>query len=422
MSKIHPMRIKNPAGHPESLSSNLLNKGIRYVLTTGLMLSPSWVFAQGGGVHHAPARHTTPARPHAPGRIPQTERAVIQQLQEQLQDYQEQLSSTNARLQELEKKNTEKTQRKSSKNTDYNTDEAAAAEDSATRKIPHENVLKSFYDGGFKLKTDDNRYSIAINGLAQARYTLNLPDKYTGTESNTFDLALGRLFFSGTVFDPNLSYFFFYQTTTLADTNRVDTIDWWGKYQLGDWGIKAGRILPQYSRQFYTDIGKYLFMDLQAPEYAFSLQRTPGVEVSWHADKWTLSLTAGNSIRGLDSVTQQNTDLKLAGVGRVVYDVLDPYTYVPACKTPLPARKPGTARSILVIATSCSIPKPPYSGGKISVLKTPGRRPAITMAGTGRPAISCYPNDWNWQARPIRFHLRFLMAAVTKTKPWVPLV
>lgn len=244
------------------------------------------------------------------------------ELLEKLKEYQYQLETTNQRLEELEQRQaaTSKKLKKASEGTE------TAADNTGKPESGH--PLKSLYDGGFTWKTDDKRYSITINGLAQARYTLNLPNKNTGNESQGFDLALGRLFFSGTAFDPNLSYFFFYQTSTLANTNRVDTIDWWGKYQLGDVGIKAGRILPQYSRQFYTDIGKYLFMDLQLPEYAFSLQRTPGTEVMWKSGPWTLSLTAGNSVRALDSDTQQNSGLKLAGIGRVVYDVLEPYTYV----------------------------------------------------------------------------------------------
>lgn len=322
---MNPVNSTRPRpGKPQSAYQ--LKQGLGCALTLGFALSPALATAQ-------------------------SESARIKQLLEQMQEYQRQLAETNARLQALEKKDATKTETQGNGlgNNGYangtangngkkvasdtatakarNIQEQPDVEDPATAKVPKERFLKGFYDGGFTLRTSDNRYSITINGLAQARYTLNLPSKYTGSDSQTFDLALGRLFFSGTVFDPNLSYFFFYQTSTLANDNRVDTIDWWGKYQLGDWGIKAGRILPQYSRQFYTDIGKYLFMDLQAPEYAFSLQRTPGAEVMWHADKWTVSLTAGNSVRALDSTTQENTNLKLAGIARVVYDVLDPYTY-----------------------------------------------------------------------------------------------
>lgn len=269
-----------------------------------------------------------------------------QKLLEQMEEYKRQLQITNKRLQELEEKETVKSNgyiAGSSNPSQYtnsgeptstratklsNLENPAYSDEQFATNVPKSQFLSGYYDKGFTLRTNDNRYSLTINGLAQARYSLFLPSNNLGKDSQTFDLALGRLFFSGTVFDPNLSYFFFYQTSTLANTNRVDTIDWWGKYQLGNVGIKAGRILPQYSRQFYTDIGKYLFQDLQAPEYAFSLQRTPGVEVVWQAGKWTASLTAGNSVRALDSDTQQNATTKIAGIGRIVYDVLEPYNYV----------------------------------------------------------------------------------------------
>ncbi|POZ51445.1 hypothetical protein [Methylovulum psychrotolerans] len=290
--------------------------GVSYALIVGCILSPSLASAKGV-----------------------SKETVL--LRKQMQEYQQQLEVTNTRLQELEQReaarNAPKYQDTVGKTAvvqdtptakGRNVQEQADVEDPVAAKVPVERYLKGFYDGGFSLRTQDNKFSLTINGLAQSRYTLSLPNKAAGNDNQTFDLALGRLFFSGTAFDPKLSYFFFYQTSTLSNNSSVSTIDWWGKYQLGDVGIKTGRILPQYSRQFYTDIGKYLFMDLQAPEYAFSLQRTPGAEAMWKPGKWTLSLTAGNGVRALDSGTQQNVGTKIAGIGRIVYDVLAPYDYV----------------------------------------------------------------------------------------------
>ncbi|QWF72351.1 hypothetical protein KEF85_07865 [Methylomonas paludis] len=304
-----------------------ISKGLGYSLMLGYLLSPGVVLAK-------------------------DDNSEIRKLRKQMEEYQQQIKVTNERLLEIEAKealraaNTNQPDNSLTGNSGNgktasngvaidtptakkrNVQEEPEIENPDTAKVPSGHRLGGFYDNGFVLRTNDNRYSLAINGLVQSRYTLNLPSKNAGSDNQGFDLALGRLFFSGTAFDPNLSYFFFYQSSTLNNTNRVDTIDWWGKYQLGNLGIKAGRILPQFSRQFYTDIGKYLFMDLQQPEYAFSLQRTPGLEFNWKSGKWNTSLTVGNSVRALDSVSQQNVGTKLAGIGRVVYDILDPYTYV----------------------------------------------------------------------------------------------
>lgn len=306
-------------------------------------------FKQTGGIFHKQSNKI--AYPlllccvFAPSQVlAKDDNSEIKKLRKQMQEFQEQAKATSERLQELEKKETQRNN-ENTLGTNRGNGFPSIATDTATAKkrnvqeepdleapvaakVPKDRYLSGFYDNGFKLSTNDNRFSLAVNGLVQARYTLNAPSKYTGDTNQGFDLALGRLFFSGTAFDPNLSYFFFYQSSTLGDNNLVQTIDWWGKYQLSDIGIKAGRILPQYSRQFYTDIGKYLFMDLQQPEYAFSLQRTPGIEFSNKTGKWTTSLTIGNSVRALDSAGQENLGAKLAGIGRIVYDVLDPYTYV----------------------------------------------------------------------------------------------
>jgi len=238
--------------------STTLKKRVSYSILMGSLLMPSLIMAKSSNS------------------------SETKKLIEQMEEYKRQLDVTNQRLQELEKLEASRIVSNHNGNGNglgetngngkngnnnlivsntptaekRNVQDEPDVEDPVAAKVPKSRYLRGFYDNGFVLRTKDNRYSLGINGLVQGRYTLNLPNSNAGNDSQTFDLALGRLFFSGTVFDPNLSYFFFYQTSTLNDNNRVDTIDWWGKYQLGDVGIKAGRILPQYSRQFYTDIGK----------------------------------------------------------------------------------------------------------------------------------------------------------------------
>ncbi len=330
MSILLDRHAPNDSGNNSLQRDNVAKKAFAYTIIVSSLLSPVMADAK---------------EPNAETR----------KLLKQMQEYERQIKVTNERLQELEQRQASKLTTDTNNNSysldsinggaknsnvpatvqdtetakKRNVQDEPDLEDADKAKVPKGHRLGGFYDNGFVLRTNDNRFSLAINGLVQARYTLDLPsNKYTGKDNQGFDLALGRLFFSGTAFDPNLSYFFFYQSSTLNNNNTVQTIDWWGKYQLGNLGIKAGRILPQFSRQFYTDIGKYLFMDLQQPEYAFSLQRTPGIELNWKSGKWTSSVTIANSVRALDSVSQQNVGTKLAGIGRIVYDVLEPYTYV----------------------------------------------------------------------------------------------
>jgi hypothetical protein len=77
------------------------------------------------------------------------------------------------------------------------------------------------YDRGFFLRSKNGRFSLSINGLAQIRYSLFKPNAISryGFNNNTqsdFEIYLGRLAFSGNVFDPSLKYFFQIQGFTTA--------------------------------------------------------------------------------------------------------------------------------------------------------------------------------------------------------------
>lgn len=249
--------------------------------------------------------------------------AELEALRKQVREYQRQLQEFDRRLQAQESRNAEPV---------VHNEETQQPPQSAVSPKPQEVTatdrfsLKAKYKNGFSLSTDDNRFSFNVGALAIGRYTLDAPTRDTKV-TNRFDLFLGRLYLYGTAFDPRLSYFFHYQTTTLANNNAVSTIDWFLNYSWDSITAKAGRFYPAYSRQFYNDIGKYLFPDLDEVEYAFSLQRTPGAEVTYRTGPLLFSFTGGNSVRGLDAVGEGNNNLKIAGIARVNLDILDPYAY-----------------------------------------------------------------------------------------------
>ena len=60
--------------------------------------------------------------------------------------------------------------------------------------------IEAGYDGGFYVKSKDKPFSFVVNGLGQFRYTLQSPVSGGGT-NQTFDVVLGRLAFSGHIFD-----------------------------------------------------------------------------------------------------------------------------------------------------------------------------------------------------------------------------
>ncbi len=184
-------------------------------------------------------------------------------------------------------------------------------------QVPGSNV-ESGYNGGFFIRTTDKKFSLTANGFIQARFTSNL------ATSNNFDLALGRLAFSGNVFDPNIQYFFQYEGSTFGNTNFVTMLDWWLAYTVSPaLTIRMGRMILPYSRQFYTHPGNLLFTDLSGADYAFNLQRTLGVEVSGSLGFANYHLMLMNSVRALDGgPSQVNVSGDIGWLARVEVPIL----------------------------------------------------------------------------------------------------
>ena len=190
---------------------------------------------------------------------------------------------------------------------------------------------ESKYDGGFVVAQGE-QFSMKINGFTQARFT-NFTPAIGGTNNN-FDLALGRLAFSGNVFDPNVTYYMQYEATTFGNTNGVNMLDWWIGYQAGEAGkFQMGRFILPYSRQFYTHPGELLFGDLSAADYAFNLQRAVGATFGGKSGRVGYHIVTTNSIRALDAGGQQNFGGDMAVQGRLEFDILQPYGYLESSPT-----------------------------------------------------------------------------------------
>ncbi len=197
-------------------------------------------------------------------------------------------------------------------------------------------TAKDIYDGGFFVRAEDGSFSLKVNGFAQVRYTFFEPEK--GKSNHNFDVALARLAFSGTVFDPALSYFLQYEASTFGNNNRTNMLDWWMKYTFSEQlAVQAGRFILPYSRQFYTHPGNLLFSDLSAADYAFNLQRAVGAHVGGKVQRLAYDVSVTNSIRALDAGGQQNVGDELAVLGRVEVDVLEQYGYLETSPTPASA-------------------------------------------------------------------------------------
>jgi hypothetical protein len=202
------------------------------------------------------------------------------------------------------------------------------------------------YNNGFYVKTEDNSFSVYLNGLLQTRFTAFKPNSVGQFGSgnryeNTFDLYLGRLAFSGNVLDENTKYFFQMQGSTAGNSNTLTMLDWFAARTISPYlTIQAGRSWIPYTYEYYDNPGNYLLPDLSGAEYAFLLQRAIGLQAYGQAGKLGYGVGTYSSIPALDAGGQESINGKLAYVGNLHYDLLEPYGWVESKPTPDPITKP----------------------------------------------------------------------------------
>src|ERR1700722_14864273 len=153
------------------------------------------------------------------------------------------------------------------------------------------------YQGGFFVETADKSYSLIVNGLFQIRYTGFKPansvqvlgESSQGT--NNFDVFLGRLAVSGSVFESSLKYFLQFQGSTSGNSDAVTMLDWFTSKTLSNHlTVQAGRSWTPYTYEFYLNPGNYLFPDLSTAEYAFVLPRSIGFQAYGRAGRASYAL------------------------------------------------------------------------------------------------------------------------------------
>jgi len=244
-----------------------------------------------------------------------SERAMAADTGEDLKLLRQELAKQRAYIEQLEKR----VESQEAKN-----EARAKAQAEVIAKLP---AIDAGYDGGFYIKSKDKPFSLVANALGQFRYTF-FNATGGGHGNQNFDVALGRLAFSGVMFDPKLSYFLQVQGSTLGNNNNITMLDWWTSYNFApELATQAGRFVLPYSRQFYTPPSQLLFADLSQADYAFNLPRSIGGHVSGKIGRLSYDAAMLNSIRALDAPGQQNFGTNMAAVGRLEYDILAPYGY-----------------------------------------------------------------------------------------------
>lgn len=186
------------------------------------------------------------------------------------------------------------------------------------------------YDHGFFLRSKNHKFSLNINGLMQIRYSFFKPNAvgrydYSNRTQNDFGVYLGRLAFSGDVFDPDLKYFMQIQGFTTGNSNNMTLLDWFMAKTFNPYlTIQAGRSWTAYTWEFYANPAWLLFPDLSDAEYAFVLPRAVGVAAYGQIGKLSYEAEVGNGVPALDSGGTDNIDSNVSLIGHLQYDILAP--------------------------------------------------------------------------------------------------
>ncbi len=211
---------------------------------------------------------------------------------------------------------------------------AAPAPANAAAPQQNDSGISAKYDGGFHLATADNKFTMTVNGLFQPRFTefvANDDAKALGappTADSDFDIYLGRVALSGSVFDPSIKYFVQFQGSTSTNTNQTFFLDWFAQKEFSpELSVQMGRSWTPYSYQNFLNPGQFMLPDFSVAEYAFALSRSVNVEATGQAGKLGYALMITNSVPALDASTQENFNNKLGFIGHVQYDILAPYGY-----------------------------------------------------------------------------------------------
>jgi hypothetical protein len=121
------------------------------------------------------------------------------------------------------------------------------------------NILRVFYDRGFRLGSAGDAFSLRINGLLQIRYSYVDYDpaiRYNQEDYSNFFVRRARLYFSGHAGSPRFTYFVHVQ---LEPSQGLNSNDLWVEYSFSDMlRLGAGRNkvaldVSRLERQFVAD-------------------------------------------------------------------------------------------------------------------------------------------------------------------------
>lgn len=175
------------------------------------------------------------------------------------------------------------------------------------------------YDKGFVLADTGGDYKLNIGGYTQFRYVANVRDEPPGDDqeefTSGFQATRTRLIFSGTVLNPDLSFFIHGGFTRFNGTFGL--LDAFAKYDLDDgFSIKWGQYRLPLMREESVADHLQLFAERSVFNSYFSQDRSQGVELAYEGDSWRLMGDFSDGLASLNTDIDSDREADLAWTGR----------------------------------------------------------------------------------------------------------
>jgi hypothetical protein len=252
--------------------------------------------------------------------------ATIEELRQEIQEERARTAQLESRLDQIQNTQVQQEQSQSSLQSTLSKMQVGRGNET----VPNGTSQADIYDRGFFLRSKNGKFSLNINGLMQLRYSFFKPNAvgrydYSNRTQNDFQIYLGRLAFSGNVFEPSLKYFMQIQGFTTGSSNDITLLDWFmAKTYSPYFTIQAGRSWTAYTWEFYANPAWLTFPDLSTAEYGFVLPRAIGLAGYGQVGKLSYEAEIGNGIPALDSGGTDNVGSNFSYIGHMQYDILAP--------------------------------------------------------------------------------------------------
>lgn len=130
-------------------------------------------------------------------------------------------------------------------------DQKAPEQPAPAEKKADGNAIKASYKGGFKLETENGKFSLRLFSALQGRYTyMDYDDNIKGNEENysNFYIRRARIWWDGHAYSPDFTYYFHLQ---LEPSSAVNLHDAWVQYKFSPmFALGLGRNKIPYGTEF----------------------------------------------------------------------------------------------------------------------------------------------------------------------------